>query len=91
MPINRDEFESGRVLSNLERAIVAFLEKSRDKAFPSDEIMDGIHLQTDFSDIFRAIISGVVVLGFPSILQRLATDRKIRMNIIGGRYYYMAK
>lgn len=91
MPISRDEFESGQVLNELERTIISFLDKNRGRAFTSGEIMDGINIQTDFSDFFRGIVSGLFILGFPSFLRDLAVKGKIRMNIIDDQYYYMAK
>jgi hypothetical protein len=91
MPISKDEFESGKVLSELEKAIVTFLQRNRDKAFTSNEIMDGINIQADFSDWLKAIASGIVVLTFPSILNNLVISGKIKMNMIQGSYYYMAK
>jgi len=91
MPISRNEFESGQILTQLEKSIVSFLEKNRDRAFTMGEIMDGINIQTDFSDIFKAIVSGIYIFGFPSILNNLVAKGKIRMNIIQGLYYYMAK
>ena len=91
MPISRDEFESGQVLTELERTIISFLDKNRGRAFKSSEIMDGVNMQTDFSDILRAILSGLIIFGFPSILRDLVAKGKIRMNFIDERYYYMAK
>ena len=91
MPISRDEFESGQVLTELERTIISFLDKNRGRAFKSSEIMDGVNMQTDFSDILRAILSGLIIFGFSSILRDLVAKGKIRMNFIDERYYYMAK
>jgi hypothetical protein len=91
MPISRGEFESGKVLSDLEKRVIAFLDKNRDKAFTVDEIADGINIQTDFRDLWRAIASGLFILAFPSLLNNLVTSGKIRINIIKGTYYYMAK
>jgi len=91
MPISKSEFESGRVLSEVERAILAFLAKNRNNAFTMGEIMDGINIQTSFSDLWKAIISGIAIVGFQSILNNLVTSGKIRVNIIQGTYYYMAK
>jgi hypothetical protein len=91
MPIERDEFESGKVLNKLEKAIIAFLQKNHDKAFTSSEIMEGINFQTDFSDVLRAMISGVALLLFPNVLNNLVASGKIRVNIVQGLYYYMAK
>jgi hypothetical protein len=53
--------------------------------------MDGINIQTDFSDIFKAILSGIYILWLPSFLNNLVAKGKIRYNIIQGQYYYMAK
>jgi hypothetical protein len=91
MPISKSEFESGKVLSQLEKSVIAFLERNRDKAFTVNEIMDGINIQTDFRDLWKAIVSGIFILWFPSMLNNLVTQEKIRMNIIQGIYYYMAK
>jgi len=91
MPIDRSEFESGRVLTEIEKAVISFLERNRNKAFTMGEIMDGINFQTSFSDFWKAIISGLAIVGFQSFLNNLVTSGKIRMNIIYGIYYYMAK
>jgi len=91
MPISKDEFESGRVLTELEKSVISFLERNRNKAFEIGEIMDSINIQTNFSDLWKAIASGIFIFGFPSILNNLVTSGKIRMNIIRGIYYYMAK
>lgn len=91
MPIEKSEFESGKILSDLEKAVISFLDRNRNKAFTVGEIMDGINIQTDFSDFWKSIASGLIIFGFPSILNNLVTSGKIRMNIINGTYYYMAK
>jgi len=91
MPISKDEFESGRVLTELEKSVISFLERNRNKAFTIGEIMDSINIQTNFSDLWKSIASGIFIFGFPSILNNLVTSGKIRMNIIHGIYYYMTK
>ena len=91
MPIDRSEFESGRVLPKIEKAVISFLEKNRNNAFTTWEIMDGINVKTSFSDFWKAIASGIAILGFPSLLNNLATSGKIRVNIVQGIYYYIAK
>jgi hypothetical protein len=91
MPISRSEFESGQVLSEVEKAILTFLATNRNNAFTMGDIMDGINIQTSFSDLWKAIISGIAIVGFQSILNNLVTSGKIRVNIIQGAYYYMAK
>ncbi|MGD0644095.1 MAG: hypothetical protein ABSA75_04250 [Candidatus Bathyarchaeia archaeon] len=91
MPIDKDEFDSGKVLGNIERKIISFLEKNRNKAFESDEIMEGINLQTDFHDFWKGLASGILIFGFAYLLNNLVTCGKIKMNFINGTYYYMAK
>jgi hypothetical protein len=91
MPISKKEFESGRILSQLEIAVITFLERHPDQAFTMNEIMDGINIQTDFRDFWKALASGIIILGFPSFLNNLATEGKIRINLIQGIYYYMSK
>ena len=91
MPISKSEFESGQVLSEVEKAILAFLAIDRNNAFTMGEIMDGINMQVNFSDFWKAVVSGIAVVGFQSILNNLVTSGKIKVNIIKGIYYYMAK
>jgi hypothetical protein len=91
LPISRSEFESGQILSDLEKRIISFLEKGHAQAFTSDEIMDGINFQTDFSNVVVGLLSGIAILGFPTILNNLVAKGKIRINIIKGQYYYLAK
>jgi len=91
MPIDKSEFESGKVLGELEKAVISFLNENRNKAFTMSEIMDGINIQTSLKDLWQAILSVIAVLGFQSILNDLARSGKIRMNIINGISYYMAK
>ena len=57
MPISKDEFESGRLLTELEKSLISFLERNRNKAFTIGEIMDGMNIETNFSDFWKAIIS----------------------------------
>jgi len=91
MPIDRSEFESGKVLTEIEKAVISFLGRNRNNAFTLVEIMDGINFQTSFRDFWRTIISGIAIVTFQSFLNNLATSGKIRVNIIQGTYYYMAK
>jgi hypothetical protein len=53
--------------------------------------MDGINFRTDFNNIVVAFLSGITILGFPMILKDSAAEGKIRLNIIQGQYYSMAK
>jgi hypothetical protein len=68
MPIEKSEFDSGVVLSELEKSVVSFLENNRSNAFTMLEIMDGINLETNFGDLWKAIESGIIIFGMPTIL-----------------------
>jgi hypothetical protein len=91
MPIEKFEFDSGVVLSELEKTAVSFLEKNQNNAFTMLEIMDGINLQTIFGDLWKAIESGIIIFGMPTILSNLVAKGKIKTNIVKGTLYYMAK
>jgi hypothetical protein len=91
MPIEKSEFDSGVVLSELEKSAVSFLENNRNNAFTMLEIMDGIDLQTDYGDLWKAIESGIIIFGMPTILSNLVAKGKIKTNIIKGILYYMTK
>ncbi|HMK94747.1 MAG TPA: hypothetical protein VK536_05020 [Candidatus Limnocylindrales bacterium] len=91
MPIDKEEFESGHVLTDIEKKVISFLESNPDKAFTSNEIIDGINMQTDFTDFWKAVSSGINLLGFPYVLYRLVNEGRIRTNFINGKYYYMVK
>jgi hypothetical protein len=91
MPIDKEEFESGHILTDVEKKIISFLESNPNKAFTSDEIIDGINMQADFTDFFKAVTSGLNLLGFPYILSSLVNEGRIRTNFINGTYYYIAK
>jgi hypothetical protein len=56
-----------------------------------NEIMEGISLQTSYHDFWLAIASGIIMMTFPTMLNNLANSGKIRVNLIRGMYYYMAK
>jgi hypothetical protein len=52
--------------------------------------MDGINLETNFGDWWKAIESGIIIFGMPTILSNLAKG-KIKANIIKETLYYIAK
>jgi hypothetical protein len=91
MPISRSEFESGRVLGQVEKAVIGFLERNRNNAYSISEIIDGINLKADFGDVWNVILFVIGIAAFQSILNNLVTSGKIRMNIINGMPYYMTK
>jgi hypothetical protein len=91
MPIDRGEFESGQILNQVEKAVISFLNVNKNKAFTISEIMDGINLQASFKDLWNVILFVIGIAAFHLILNSLVTSGKIRMNIIKGMLYYMAK
>lgn len=91
MPISRKEFESGQVVTELERTVVTFLEEHRGYAYTMGEIMEGTNIQTSFSDLWKAIVSGLFIFGFADFLNNLVIQGKIKSNIINGMNYYTAK
>lgn len=91
MPIDRSEFESGNILSEVEKAVISFLERNRSKAFTISELMDGTNLKANYSDFWNFILSAMGIVGFQSLLSNLVNIGKIRVNLINGTYYYMAK
>ncbi len=91
MPIDKDEFDSGKILGDVEKAVISFLKKNPNKAYTVSEIIEGINLQADFHDFWNVVLSFLGMVMFQSILNNLVTCGKIKMNVIKGVYYYMAK
>jgi transketolase N-terminal domain/subunit len=91
MPLSRKEFDEGEILSDTERKIIAFLESNRSQSFLQNEIMEGIKVKADFSSVGWSILSVLSILSFGSILDGLATKRKIERKYLRGQYYYTAK
>jgi hypothetical protein len=89
MPIDKEEFESGRMLSEVEKAIVIFLKGNPTKAFSMSEISEGVNLKTNFKDFWNAVFSVMGMMTFQSVLNDLVRLGKIKVNIINGTYYYM--
>jgi len=48
MPINKEEFERGRLHGEVEEEIISFLNERKERAFTSQEIMVGIAHHADF-------------------------------------------
>lgn len=89
MPIDREEFEKGELQSNVEESIVSFLNKRKEGAFTSQEIMDGVYPHADFSTPQTALISTFVITDFTSLLYDLVRERKVTMKTVRGRMYFM--
>ena len=90
MPINKEEFETGNLHSEIENEITSFLKERKDSGFTSQEIMGGLHYHTDFSTPEVAKISTFVLTDFTNLLYDLVRLGKIRMKVVRDRMYFMA-
>lgn len=90
MPIDKGEFERGKLHSKVEESIISFLNERKGGAFTSQEIMAGVHFHTDFSTPEIAKMSTFAIADFTSLLYDLVRERKIRMKFVRGRMYFMA-
>jgi hypothetical protein len=90
MPIDKQEFQNGKIHSTLEEEILTFLSERRDRAFTSQEIMEGIHYHTEFSTPEISKMSTFAISDFTAFLHDLVEKGKINMKIVRGRMYIVA-
>lgn len=90
MPVNKEEFEAGKLHSKVEEEIISFLKERKEGAFTSQEIMEGIRYHTDFSTPEVAKMSAFAIADFSSLLYDLVKRGTIRMKVVRGRMYFMA-
>jgi len=90
MPINKEEFEAGKLHSKVEDEIISFLKERKEGAFTSQETMGGIHYHTDFSTPEIAKMSTFAIADFTTLLHDLVKRGKIKMKVVRGRMYFMA-
>ncbi|UCB59754.1 MAG: hypothetical protein JSW72_06390 [Candidatus Bathyarchaeota archaeon] len=90
MPINKQEFENGKLHSRLEDEILSFLDERKGRAFTSQEIMEGIRYHTEFSTPEISKMSTFAIADFTAFLQHLIEKGKITMKIVRGRMYIIA-
>jgi len=89
MPINKGEFETGKLYSKVEEEIISFLKERKEGAFTSEEIMEGTRYHTDFSTPETAKISAFAIADFIALLHDLVKRGTIRMKVVRGRMYFM--
>jgi len=89
MPVNKEEFEAGKLHSKVEDEIVSFLKERKEGAFTSQEIMGGIHYHTDFSTPEIAKMSTFAIADFTALIYDLVRRKKVKMKIVRGRMYFM--
>ena len=88
MPIAREEFE--KVSKSLEEEITSFLNKHKEKAFTSDEIMGSTSFQANFDLPTTTKISTFVVANFVAVLHDLVREGKIERKVVNNRMYFTA-
>jgi hypothetical protein len=90
MPVSKQEFKNGKLHSKIEEEIVSFLTERNDRAFTSQEIMEGIHYHTEFNTPEIAKMSTFAVADFTTFLHHLVEREKIKMKVVRGRMYFIA-
>jgi hypothetical protein len=91
MPITKNEFENGKIHSTLEEEIVTFLNERKDRAFTSQEVMEGLSYHAEFNTPEISKMSTFTIADFTTFLHHLVENGKIMMKIVRGRMYIMAK
>lgn len=90
MPIDKEEFQNGKLHSEVEDDIASFLNERKEKAFTSHEIMGGVHFHTDFSTPEIAKMSTFAIADFTTLLHELVRKGKVKMKIVEGQMYFSA-
>ncbi len=90
MPIDKEEFQNGKISSSLEEEIISFLNVRKEEGFTSQEIMMGTNYHADFSTPEVAKMSTFAITDFATLLHNLARMGRIRMKLVRDRMYFMA-
>ena len=90
MPVDKMEFENGKLHSGLEDEITSFLGSRRERAFTSEEIMGGLDYRTEFSTPEIIKISTFAIADFTALLYDLVKRGRIRMRVVRGRMHFTA-
>lgn len=90
MPIAKHEFEDGKVHSTLEDEILSFLNERKDRAFTSQEVMEGLSYHAEFSTPEISKMSTFTIADFTTFLHHLVEKGKLKTKIVRGRMYIMA-
>lgn len=88
MPINKTEFKSGKLSQEVENDVISFLNERKEMAFTSQEIMDGVHFQTNFSTLETSRLSTFAVADFISLLYEMVNRGKVTNKIVEGQMYF---
>jgi hypothetical protein len=90
MPIDKSDFENGKLHSKVEEEIISFLNERKERAYTSQEIMGGIHYHTEFSTPEITKMSTFAIADFTTLLYDLVKKGKVEMKIVRGRMYFRA-
>ncbi len=90
MPIDKKEFKNGSFHSKVEEEITSFLNERKERAFMSQEIMEGMDYPSDFNTLEIAKMSAFAIANFSSLLYDLVRRGKIEMKFVRGRMYFIA-
>ncbi len=90
MPVDKSEFESGKLHSGLEDEIISFLSSRKERAFTSEDIMGGLDYRTEFSTPEIIKISTFTIADFTALLYDLVKRGRIRMRVVRGRMHFTA-
>src|SRR3972149_966609 len=88
MPIDKTEFQTGKPHTQIENDITQFLNERKENAFTSNEIMAGVHFDTDFSTLETSKISTYAADDFTTILSEMVRNGKIKTKIVAGKMYF---
>lgn len=90
MPIYKTEFQAGRLSQDVENDVISFLKERKEMAFTSQEIMDGVHFQTNFSTLETSRLSTFAVADFIALLYEMVNRGKLTNKIVEGQMYFTA-
>ncbi len=90
MPIDKMEFQNGKISSSWEEEIISFLNDRKEDGFTSQEIMTATNCHPDFATPEVAMISTFAIADFTNLLYDLVRRGRIRMKVVRDRMYFMA-
>jgi len=90
MPIGKTEFQTGKLSDVVENDIVSFLKERKEMAFTSQEIMAGVHFETDFSNLETSKLSTYAVADFIALLHEMVRKGTVTNKIVEGQMYFIA-
>lgn len=88
MPVSKKTFQTGVLHDDIKVEIISFLDKRKDSAYTSQEIMTGIDYKTDFSSQETCKMSTFAVADFSTLLHEMVKQGNVQMKILRKRMYY---